>query len=110
MAYSSAHLREILDFGGKVGGKLYVYDTADAIATVYAIGYIDDAKVKGMRKGDIVYVRRWTTTVPVADSETLTAAAVANIFLGMTVCTVLGMSAAGAADLTDGTLMSVTNT
>lgn len=110
MAYVSAQLRKVLDFGGDVGGALFIYDTADAVATVYAIGYVSDAWAKGMRKGDAVWYRKWTTAIPVADSEVLTAAAVANIFLGLTFMTVIGISTAGAADLTDGLLQTVTNT
>ena len=111
MAYSSAHLRKTnWDLGGKVGGSVYCYDTADAVATVYAIGYITDAWAKGMRKGDLVIYRKWTTAPPAADSEVLTAAGTANVFLGHTLMSVIGISTAGAADLTDGTLVTVTNT
>ena len=110
MAYVAAQLRKVLDFGGDVGGGLWVYDTPDAVATVYAAGYITDAWAKGMRKGDVVIHRRWTTTIPVADSEVLTAAGVANILLGGTIMYVMGISTAGAADLADGTAISVTNT
>ena len=113
MAYSSAHLRKVLDFGGKVGGALWVYDTPDAVATVYAAGYITDAGSKGMRKGDVVIHRRWTTSTPAADSEVKTAAGTANILLGGTIMYVMGLTASGAeytADLADGTAISVTNT
>jgi hypothetical protein len=110
MAYVSADLRKVLDLGGEVGGAMWVLDTPDAVATVYAAGYISDALTKGMRKGDIVLHRRWTTTVPVADSELKTAAGVANILLGLTWMGVIGISTAGAADLTDGTAIAVTNT
>lgn len=113
MAYASKHLRKVLDFGGTVGGAMYVYDTADAVATVYAAGYITDAGSKGLRKGDLVLHRRWTTAVPAADSEVKTAAGSANIFLGMTWMVVMGLTASGneyTADLSDGTAVSVTNT
>ncbi len=110
MAYVSAQLRKIADFGGDVGGAFWAYDTADANATVYAAGYITDAWTKGMRKGDVVHVRRWTTTIPVADSEKLTAAGTANILLEYAVMPVIGISTAGAADLANGTLITMTNT
>ena len=100
----------MLDLGGDVGGAIYAYDTVDALASIYAAGYIDDAKAKGMRKGDIVIVRRWTTAIPVADSEVLTAAAVANVLVSTTLHNVIGMSTAGAADLTDGLAITITNT
>jgi hypothetical protein len=110
MAYVSADLRKVLDLGGEVGGSIFVLDTPDAVATVYAAGYITDAWAKGMRKGDIVIHRRWTTSVPTTDAVVLTAAGVANIFLGMTLMVVMGISTAGAADLSDGTAVAVTNT
>lgn len=110
MAYVSAQLRKGNDMGGDVGGAVYYYDTVDALATIYAIGYISDALAKGMRKGDLVHVRRWTTAIPVLDSEVLTAAAVANILVSYTLHTVIGMSTAGAADLTDGLAVTITNT
>lgn len=110
MAYATAQLRSVLQFGGDVGGALWVYDTPDAVATVYAAGYITDAWAKGMRKGDIVIHRRWTTAIPATDAEVLTAAGTANILLGGTIMYVMGISTAGAADLADGTAISVTNT
>lgn len=110
MAYASSQLRKVLDFGGDVGGSLWVYDTPDAVATVYAAGYISDAWAKGMRKGDVIIHRRWTTAIPAADSELLTAAGTANVLLGGTIMYCIGISTAGAADLTDGTAISVTNT
>ena len=96
MAYDSTQLRKVLDFGGDVGGALWVYDTPDAVATVYAVGYITDALTKGMRKGDVVIHRRWTTSIPAADSEVKSAAGVANILLAGTIMYVMGISAAGA--------------
>jgi len=113
MAYASRYLRKVLDFGGDVGGALWVYDTPDAVATVYAAGYITDAGKKGMQKGDIVIHRRWTTAAPVASSELKTAAGAANILLGGTLMYVMGLAASGndyTADLADGTAVSVTNT
>lgn len=110
MAYDSTQLRKLHDVGGDVGGAVWWYDTPDANATVYAAGYISDALTKGMRKGDIVHVRRWTTTIPVADSEVKTAAGTANILLEYAVMPVIGISTAGAADLANGTLITMTNT
>ena len=115
MAYLSKDLHCLIRGGGGVGINFWVYDTVDAIATVYAIGYISDAATpaagaKGMEKGDIVFVRRWTTAVPSATSEKLTAAATANVLVGVTIHNVIGISTAGAADLTDGTAIAVTNT
>ena len=110
MGYVTAQLRKVLDFGDDVGGALWVYDTPDANATIYAAGYISDAWAKGMRKGDVVLTRRWTTTIPVADSEVLSAAGVANILLESYLMPVIGISTAGAADLANGTALTMTNT
>lgn len=115
MAYISKDLTCILRAGGSVGFNVWLYDSVDPIATIYAIGYISDAaqpaaNPRGLEKGDLVIVRRWTTAIPAATPEKLTAAAVANILVGGTLHWVLGISTAGAADLTDGTAIVVTNT
>lgn len=115
MAYVSKDLTCILRAGGSVGFNLWLYDTVDAIATVYAANYISDAaqpaaNPRGMEKGDIVIVRRWTTAIPAATSEKRTAAGSANILVGVTLHNVLGISTAGAADLTDGLTITMTNT
>ena len=115
MAYATANLVLINNIGGKTGQKWWLYDTVDALATIYAAGYISDAAApatspKGMEKGDIVFVRRWTTAVPAANSEKLTAAGTANILVSQTIHNVLGISTAGAADLTDGLAITITNT
>ena len=115
MAYIAKDLTCLLTAGGSVGVGVYVYDTVDAVATVYAAGYISDAGAsasggRGMEKGDIVIVRRWTTAIPASTSEKLTAAATANILVGTTIHMVLGISTAGAADLTDGLAITITNT
>lgn len=116
MAYVSKDLTNILRFGGSVGGNIWLYDTVDALATIYAIGYISDAAqpaagAKGMEKGDIVIVRRWTTAIPAATSEKRTAAATANVLVSTTLHNVIGISATtGAADLTDGLAITITNT
>lgn len=110
MAYNTNHLRVKSTVPGPVPMKEWVYDTVDALADIYAAGYISDALKKGMLKGDLVIVRRWTTAVPAATSELKTAAAVANVLVSMTLHWVIGISAAGAADLTDGLAITATNT
>lgn len=97
--------------GGTVGGNIFVYDTVDALSDIYAIGYISDAKTKGMLKGDIVFVRRWTTAVPVATSELQAADGAGNDLVSITIHWAIGISATtGAADLTDGLAITATNT
>lgn len=110
MGYDTTHLRVLSEAPGPVPYKEWIYDTVDALATIYAAGYISDATKKGMQKGDIVKVRRWTTSIPAARSELITAAAVANVLVSCTLHMVLGISTAGAADLTDGLAITITNT
>jgi hypothetical protein len=111
MAYSSTHLRQAYQMGGKVGGAVWYYDTADATATVDTAGYFSDAKEKGMKKGDEVKVRIWTTATPAATSELLTADDVANDLTAFNTYFVIGINATtGAADLANATIWTVTNT
>ena len=70
--------------------NMWVYRSADAIATVRAAGYISDATKRGMSVRDIVWV---------LDTNTPTT----------NICQVLAITA-GAADLSDGTAISETNT
>jgi len=109
MAYNSAHLGMVSQTAGPLGMSTWVYDTVDTNSTVYAIGYISDALERGMQKGDLVYVRIWTTAVPTETSEMQTAAGTANILPAMYIHIVLGISTAGAADLTNGTAITITN-
>lgn len=109
MAYASAYLNCFAQAPGPIGMKMWVYDTADAHATVDAIGYIDDAKARGMEKGDLVYVRVWTTAVPATTAEKQTAKATANILITMGTHVVDGISTAGAADLTNVTVLTMTD-
>ena len=64
MAFDSAYLGGPFNFGGLSQGKFFVYDTADAPATVAAAGYFAEmgagaspARSRGMEKGDQVIVR-----------------------------------------------------
>lgn len=109
MAYTSASLGLLAQTPGPLGMKIWVYDTVDTNSTVYAIGYISDALSRGMQKGDLVYCRIWTTATPTTSAELITAAATANILTAVYCHVVLGISTAGAADLANGTAVSVTN-
>lgn len=110
MAYNTNHLRVTSSTPGPVPFKEWIYDTVDSLADIYAAGYISDAKKKGMLKGDLVKVRRWTTAVPTQTSQLLSADGADNDLVSMTLHWVIGMSAAGAADLTDGLAITATNT
>ncbi|NBW07960.1 MAG: hypothetical protein EBR82_08030 [Caulobacteraceae bacterium] len=113
MAYSNSGLkycRKVLDFGGQLGGAIWILDTVDAQATVYAAGYISDGNLLGFRKGDIVIARRWTTTLPTTDAELKTAAATANVLISVFIHFVIGISTTGLPDLTDGLAITATNT
>jgi len=74
-----------------VGGKLWYYESADAIATVNTSGYFTNGYALGLRVGDTVIVR---------DTATPTTS----------LCTVITASATtGIADVSDGTAISQTN-
>jgi len=109
MSYNSANLTCFAQAAGPVGMKLWVYDTTDAHATVDAIGYIDDAKARGMEKGDLVYVRVWSSAIPTTTALKQTAKASATVLSTMGTHIVDGISTAGAADLTDVTVLTMTD-
>lgn len=109
MTYTPGTLGMVSQTAGPLGMKTWVYDTVDTNSTVYAINYISDALERGMQKGDIVYVRIWTTAVPTTSAEMITAAGTANILTATYIHLVLGISTAGAADLTNGLAITITN-
>lgn len=111
MAYATAHLRQIQSTQGEGPAfTTWAYDTVDSNSDVYAIGYISDAKAKGMLKGDVVYVRIWTTAVPTATSELQAADGAGNDLVAIYIHFVIGISATtGAADLTNGLAITATN-
>lgn len=106
MAYVSKHLSLASSMGGIVKKGVYVYDTADSVATVYASGYISDAVKRGMCVGDQVYVYRWNSAVP----TTVALQNASGALLGITIHWVIGITSGGAADLTDGLAITATNT
>lgn len=100
MAYASNELRLLV--GGAMsnlsGPNIWSLDTADGLTTVDTAGYISDALKRGMRVGDVVVVRVWSDITTKATLSAASFMAVASI------------SAAGAANLTDGTALVLTNT
>ena len=79
----------------------WILQGADAVTTVRGAGYISDAEARGLKVGDIVYYTQWTTFT---DQYTFTAPIVAKQIM-----VVLSITN-GAADLSDGTAIDVTNT
>jgi hypothetical protein len=64
MAFNAAYLSGPLSLGGLAQGKVYIYDSADPLATVIGAGFFAEmgagaspATSRGMEKGDIVIVR-----------------------------------------------------
>lgn len=93
MAYSKSNpptLRHS-DVGNK-GPAEYAYSSADAASVVAAAGYFSNAKDLGMKGGDVVRVLQTGVTPTV-----------------LTTHQVVSISAAGAADLSDGTAFTATN-
>ena len=78
-------------------GKEWTYFTTDAITVVRVAGYITDAGDLGMKVGDLVY----TFVVDDVDAPTS--------LTGASIMPVVSITS-GAADLSDGTAISVTDT
>ena len=77
---------------GKMGGKVWLYDSTDAATAVRVDGYIANGSDLGMSVGDIV------------DQVDSVGGTVAHRYV------VLSVTAGGAADLSDGTALTVTDT
>lgn len=107
MSYATSRLSGPQVIGGAM--RIWCLDTVDAVGDVDAAGFISDAKERGMYKGDLVFVRVWTTAIPADTSELLTAAATANIVADYAMMVVMGISTAGAADLSAETAVTITN-
>lgn len=110
MSYATSSLVMAAQAAGAIGAKIWFLDTVDTIGDVNTAGFISDGKKKGMEKGDIVFVRIWTTAIPAATSEKVTADGTANDLTAVHMCWCIGISTAGAADLTDGLAVTATNT
>ena len=107
MAYSPDNLTCVADY--KVY-KQWCLDTTDAVATVDTDDYITDALSKGMSKGDLIYVRIWTTVVPASNAELKTDAATAAVLADAAFMVCMGINATGGADLSNETGIAVANT
>ena len=94
MAYDTSNL-SLINSGG-IGGvrqQIWNYESTDAITVVRVDGYITNAKLRGMKQGDIVYVRD-------TDSDP-------NLTY---ITTVNAINANGSADLSDGVAITATDT
>lgn len=110
MPYVSKNLSRVFDgAGGPVGFGVWIYDTTDATADIDTAGYISDARLKGMEKGDVVYVRIWTSAIPTTTAQKMTAAGGASVLSAFGQYVVMGISTAGAADLAATTALTMTN-
>lgn len=94
MAYSTSNPPFLLaqNIGG--GKKLWGYASTDAATAVRVAGYITNAKLLGMKAGDLVWMID-TDASPIA-AQLMTVASV--------------NATTGVADLTDGTAVTATNT
>lgn len=93
MAYSTSSPPIMVAGGVGAAGdypRIWVYKSADAIATVNTSGYFSNGAALGMRVGDIVFVY---------DSATPT----------MSLAVIMDVTAGGQADISDGTAISVTD-
>lgn len=74
MAYNSDYLALTpVNYVGKLGKKIWNYDTADVTGTVDGASYFADGAAKGMEPGDIVIVTIWDTAVPATQAAKLAA-------------------------------------
>lgn len=93
MAYSTSSPPALITqrVGDSPAAGVWMYQSDDAATVVRVDGYITNGDDLGMEVGDIVF-------------QTSTTAAVAHIYV------VTSVTAAGAADLSDGTAITVTDT
>jgi hypothetical protein len=93
MAYSTSNPPALVSqLLGKAGGSVWIYDSADAATVVRVTGYITNGYDLGMKVGDIV------------DQIDSAGATVAHRYV------VKSVAVDGAADLSDGTAVVVTDT
>jgi hypothetical protein len=64
MSYSSAELKLVAS--GGPSGQIWVYEGTDDAATVAGTGYISDSGSRGMRVGDMLVIRQFTSAAKTA--------------------------------------------
>jgi hypothetical protein len=93
MAYATTNPPALVSqLSGKAAGSKWIYDSADAATAVRVTGYITDGSALGMAVGDIV------------DQIDSAGGTVAHRY------SVVSVAAGGAADLSDGTALTITDT
>lgn len=94
MAYSTSNPPALVDQSiGNQGRAVWILSGTDAVTVVRVTGYISNAAALGMKVGDVVNYTK-TDASPIAIQTMIVAA----------------ITAAGAADLSDGTAITATNT
>lgn len=84
MAYNKANLRRVLQAGidNSVAGGLWIYTSADAVATVVAQDYITDPVDQGMVVNDLVIIIDTATPlISIARVKTVSAVAATGALL-----------------------------
>lgn len=85
MAYNKANLRKIVSGGigdSSGGGDIFIYTSADAVATVVAQDYITDPIDQGMSVNDIVIIIDTATPlISIARVKTVSAVAATGALL-----------------------------
>jgi hypothetical protein len=89
-ALSCAGMRDVVADPNVV--RVWTYKSEDAAATINTAGYIKDARTRGMAIGDIVHVITMAAGLPTVWTQ----------------CMVMAMTA-GAADLSNGVTVALTN-
>lgn len=93
MAYSTSSPPYLISSALSGTAQVWGYNTTDTYSsTTRIVGYISNAKDLGMLKGDRIYVTNTAATPPTIQ-----------------IAIVSAISAAGAADLSDGTAITATN-
>lgn len=108
MPYDTRYLSLKSHIPNEVGGQEWWYDTTDAISVVRAANYVSDALVRGMEKGDFVWVRVWSA-LPNTSTAKQTGSGTAPTLSAVQQMVVLGVASTGA-DLSDGSAITLTNT
>jgi hypothetical protein len=88
----------------------WIMDNNDTPATIDTAGYVTDARTKGLAAGDLVTYRQWAN----APTATMSNGGIDRSQLGaltaISTHIVLSIAANGSANLSDATVIAVTNT